>query len=195
MALADLLAELERDADAQIEAVVAEADAEAARVAGASARHLAARRDARLAEEQARLDADAARELRATRRETETALLVARRRALDRLFAAATRRLGEPAWIERSVEGLGERVAAALALAGDGEATVVIEPELGARLRALVAPRPEVRVEAREGTGAGFAVRARDGAVEVDDRWRSRLARLRPTLEIELARLLEEEFR
>lgn len=195
MAMAELLAELERDAAGQVEALLSEADAEAERIASECAARLAARRAARLGEEEARLADDTARELRTTRRESSMVLLAARRRAIDRLLAAASARLGEPDWIERSAAGLDARLSAALLLAGDSAPTVIAEPALAERLRASPALAAAARVEALAGCGAGILVRAHGGAVDIDDLWRGRLDRLRPALEVDLANALAAEIR
>ncbi len=175
--------------------MLAAADAEAGRIASECAARLATRRAAHIGEEEQRLADESARELRATRRESVTSLLAARRRAIDRLLAAASERLGEPAWIERTTGDLDARLAAALALAGDGEATVVAEPALAAPLRASAALGPATRIESLAGCGAGFVVRTGGGAVEIDDLWRGRLERMRPALEVELANALEAVIR
>ena len=192
MALAELLAELERVAAAESRRLLAEADAEAARRTADGAAAGFVERRARTAAAHAELEATLTRELAATRRETATAWLEAERRLLDEVFSEAERRLASPEWIERSASQLTVRLPAALALAGGEAAVVEIEPSLGARASRHLAASNGVRVELTTGSGAGFRVWT-TGGVEIDDRWRSRLERLRPELELEITRRLEAE--
>jgi hypothetical protein len=191
VALAELLAELERRAAEESERLLAEADAEAARRAVAGAAASAAERRIRTATAGVELEAAVVRELATTRRETATAWLEAERRLVERVLSEAERRLALPEWIERSAAQLGDRLPAALALAGVDAETLEIEPAIAPRAEPHLDPSSRVRLEPISGTGAGFRVRTA-GGVEIDDCWRSRLARLRPELELELARRIEE---
>jgi vacuolar-type H+-ATPase subunit E/Vma4 len=55
-------------------------------------------------------------------------------------------------------------------------------------LKATLANRPAVRVEAVEGLGAGVVICAADGSVEIDATLENRLGRLWPGIAIELLR-------
>lgn len=187
MALADLIARLEREADARVSALEATAAAEAAALEAEAARTLAARRAHELTERRkarrARLDA----ELAQARREVRGAVLTAQHAVLAQVFARARGLLpalgrspdylaAVPAHFEearRFVEGL--------------EVVAHCTPEVAAR---LAGARGALQLEVEALASPGVVLRATDGSVVVDNTLAARLAQFEARLAVELLALL-----
>jgi fused signal recognition particle receptor len=191
VALEELLAALERDAEAAVQAVRDAAAAEAARIA-AESRTQAERRRAEFVAARER-ELRAAGEVAAAEvgRRTRRAVLEARQGMLDRVFAAARERLAAVATQPAFTERLGDHLAEARAYLGDGPVTVRCPPELTARVRRLARPADGITVVADPAAGTGLRVTSGDGTVEVDNTLDARLARLRPRLALEVLQRLE----
>lgn len=182
MSLERLLEAIEREARAKAEAVREAARREAARIAEEAARRLERRRAAAESRSEAVLRAEVEMGVAAARSAARARALAARRGFLERVRAGAEARLagGDPAELEE-----------ALACAGEGPVEVRCDPLLAGPLRtalrgragAAVIPDPEIR--------GGFVVIARGGALRVDARLTTALARAWPALAIELTRRIE----
>lgn len=194
MGLEHLLAALERDADAQVEQLFAQARVEAERISTESAAALEQRRrETTCARDSARVQ-EVEHAVTLARREARRSILEARERLLERVFAAARAEL--PA----AVAGPAYRASLPAALRGalaavGGDHAVIRCPE--ALMPALERARPgdstAVPVKADPAGGSGFRVASADGAVEVDDTLESRLDRLRFVLARRVLAQLELE--
>jgi vacuolar-type H+-ATPase subunit E/Vma4 len=183
VAIANLLAALEREADAERAAITAAAEAEAEQVrAGAARRHDLDRQTAIAAfraERTRRADAEVAAAARRWRGD----VLAARGAALDRLRAAMAAEL--PAQL---AGGDGPRLldallAAALApLPDDAAATVSCPPALAAAVRERLAGRPTLAVTGDGDVGSGARIIVGGGALVIDATLEAQLDRHWPRL-------------
>jgi len=181
MALAHLLEALERDANDEIARLRAEAAAEADRITAASAAAVAQRRRAVLEEDERRGRHEVERALTIARRAARRAVLEARQRLLDRVFAAARAVL--PAAVREPAfrASLPAAIVSALAAIGPGPVVIHCPGAIAPAVKGLqLADR--ITVMADETVGSGFVMRAADGAIEVDDTLDGRLERSRPVL-------------
>lgn len=194
MGLEHLLEALERDADAQVEQLLAQARAEADRISTESAAAVEQRRrETTSARDSARVQ-EVEHAVTVARREARRSILEARERLLERVFAAARAEL--PA----AVAGPAYRASLPAALRGalsavGGDHAVIRCPETLAPELERARPRGSraVPVEVDPAGGSGFRVASADGAVEVDDTLESRLDRLRFDLARRMLAQLELE--
>lgn len=175
MALQDLLAALEREAEQRIATEQAEAVATAEALLREAEALRVARRDDGLARQRARLEAAAAREVALATRDAEHAVLTAREALVERVLALVRESLaGEPLdpGETAALVTLAER---AVAHAGDRpvrlRATPALHPALAARLR-----ERGLVVEADPSVCAGTLVATTDGRVLIDASLPGRLA-------------------
>jgi len=186
MGIDDLIARLERDADARVAAIDARARAEvqtirdAAKEASVLASHraLAARRTAR----RARL----AEEIAVAKRQARAVRLVAEHSLLEQVMARAAALLDGADRDAVYLSSLRERIAGALRYMEGAAVAVRCRPALVPAVRAALEGRRDVTVLPVATMAAGFTAVARDGTVEVDDTLPARLARMRPRLLIRL---------
>lgn len=183
MALDQLLAALEREAQRTAEHLLAAARAEADQLAASTEREISRRRDmaANLAgsEQRAVLEQAVSAAARAARRDT----LIARERLLARVFDAL--RAALPAAIAQASyrATLPARVATAFACFDDGEPTVFHCPaSLVAPMQSIVAGRTDTSIQPSPDDGSGFRLATADGTIEVDDTLESRLDTVRAPL-------------
>lgn len=192
MALDDLLAAVEREAERKIAARLAGAWTDAARLAAGSREHLARRRAEAEAARRAELRAAATREVEASRRAARRTVLEARERLLDRVFRAARERLPAAARGEAYVSALADEVAEVLSYFGDELVVLRCPPALEPRAREIVqeigAGRSGVTVAADARLATGLAAESGDGELMVESTLEGRLGRLRPALAIEVLR-------
>jgi len=193
MGLEHLLEALERDANAQIDQLLAQARAEANRITAAATAALAQRRgtatDARERTRRREVEQAVTRARRTARR----SVLEARERLLERVFAAARGELPAAAAGPGYRAGLPAALDGALAAVGH-EQVVIRCPEALARDLEQLRPESEsVSVVVDPATGSGFRLTTADGAVEVDATLESRLDRLRPELARRVLAQLELE--
>jgi vacuolar-type H+-ATPase subunit E/Vma4 len=183
MGLEHLLDALERDANAQIDQLLAQARAEADGVTAAATTALAQRRGAAAdARERTRL-LEVEQAVTRARRSARRSVLEARERLLERVFTAARSALPAAAASAGYRAGLPAALAGALAALGDVEAVIRCPESLARDLERLRPPAtPPVRVVVDPAAGSGLRVASGDGAVEVDDTLETRLDRLRPDL-------------
>lgn len=176
MAFADLLGSLTRRAETEIAGLLATAQDEAARLRREADRRCADRSAAALRERTRAITADTERAVaEAVRLERQTEL-TARRRARDRVLAAARAQLAlTPDRADYRVS-LPARFAAAVAAIGGQPARVRCPPRLTPLLTPLTAGQANLRIEADPALSGGFRIAADDGRVIVDDTLEERLA-------------------
>lgn len=181
MGIAHLLDALERDANSEITRLRAEARAAADRIIADAAAAIEQRRGAVFVEEERRHQHEVEQALTLARRAARLAVLEARERLLDRVFAAARDAL--PAALAGSAYrgSLPASLAGALEAVGEGPVVIRCPVTLTGDLERL-RPNDQVSVVADERAGNGFRVRSADGAVEVVDTLEDRLDRRRPVL-------------
>lgn len=186
MALEHLLRALERDADAEVEALLAGARAEAATIAAAATAQAERSGEEALAalsrERRESLEA----ELAAASRDARRGVLEARQRFLDRVFAGALAALELAQQDAAYVRSLPALLDESLACTGLDTGTVVTAPPaLQDALSSLVKGRG-VRLDISNDVPPGFTVTARNGALTVDNTLAGRLARARAALALEI---------
>ena len=187
MGLEELVARLERDANARIAEIEARSRREIDALEAESALAASRRQADALAVERARRRELLDRELAEARRRVRDEALRARRAIVDRIMARAGELLdgasGDPAY----VSAVGGRLRHALRFFGAG-AVVRCRAELAPAIRHALEGLADVVVEEAPGMAAGVTLSARDGSMDIDDTLPARLARLRDELAIELLR-------
>jgi len=186
MALPDLIARLERDADAQVEAITRRAKAEvraldaaaAEAAAGATASHLEQQRLERHAEHIADL-ARARRRARAEELDARRALLA---RILERARAGVEEAGASPSYAAALPAHLDE----ALSYLEGRDVRVRCRTSDAAVLRSIAAGRGHVELAVDDAMGPGLIAEAADGSVVVDNTLAARLTRMERSLAIEL---------
>ncbi|MBK9693166.1 MAG: hypothetical protein IPO73_15995 [Gemmatimonadetes bacterium] len=167
MALQDLLAALEREAEQRISAEQAEAAAAAAALTRDAEALRVARRDDALARERSRLETTAARDVALATREAEHAVLTAREALVERVLGLVREGLAREALSPAEVAALARLAERALDHAGDRPALV----RTTSALRQAVADRCAARgvpVEVDAALHAGSQVGTADGRVLID---------------------------
>lgn len=191
MSIDALLSLLGRQADAEVNAVLAAAEAKARAILAAADAQVALRR-----EQDAARVTDASRHAiaRATtaaaRRHRET-WLRERERVIDRVLAEASRVLAT-ASLERYQAILDAAVDETLRYLEGVPAVLRCRPDAASRVEGRVAGRAGVTVSPDAGARAGVAGEAADGSVVVDNTLTAWLTRRRPELAAALAARLEE---
>jgi len=186
MGLEELIARLERVADARVaeirERAKAEKDGIEAASTVASARHREEALAARARERRVTLDqelAEARQRANAERLAAEYALLERILARTRELIADVDREPGYLAAVPRQLEGALRFV--------EGQAIVVrCRPSIAAVARAALASRGDVTLEEAADAPVGIRITLRDGSMEVDDTLLERLSRLRTRLAMEL---------
>jgi vacuolar-type H+-ATPase subunit E/Vma4 len=190
MPIAHLLEALEREARAEADRMLEEARATAAGIAREADERLALRRADALGTREAELRAAGEARLGEARQAARRRVLEARHRLLERVFVG-TRALFPAAISDPAYRtALPEHLAEALQAVGEGPAAVRCPEALVPVVRAAVAGRKDLAVQADPAAPPGVTVVTADGVIEVDDTLDGRLERLRPRLALEvLARL------
>lgn len=190
MALDHLLAALERDAAAQVDAVRAEARANAAAVTGEADQRLARRRHDVLATREAMVRESAESALVEARRASRQRVLLARQRLLDQVFATAHGLLPEAVTGACYRAAMPRHIAEALEATGDEPVVIRCPEALVPAVQALITSRTRVTVQGDAAALPGILVTTLDRVIEVDQTLDGRLGRLRAQLALEvLARL------
>jgi vacuolar-type H+-ATPase subunit E/Vma4 len=183
MGLEHLLEALERDANAQIDQLLAGARAEADRVTAAAAAVLGQRRVTAAEARERTRSREVEQAMTRARRAARRSMLEAREHLLERVFAAARAELPAAAAGTAYRAGLPDALASALAAVGHEQVVIRCPETLAPDLERLRPPEAEcASVVVDPSAGSGFRVTSADGAVEVDDTLESRLDRLRPEL-------------
>lgn len=191
MAIEQLLATLEREGNEDAERVLADARAEAARLRADAEEDLDRRRREAIEPEERRLRGEVAAALAVARRAARGAVLDARERLLERIFAAARTLLSDAAAGETYQRTLRRGVEEAVSYAGETPAVMRCSPALAPALTRLVRGRPNLTVEPDADAPPGFSITTADGSLSVDQTLTGRLEQLAPQLAIELVARLE----
>lgn len=191
MGLDDLIARLERDADARVAAIRARAQAEAEAIASAAGSASAKHRDETLAARRAERGARLGRELAAARQRAKSELLSRRHETLERIFARASELLAEAERDERYLAAVPQHLEEALRHVEGVPAEVRCRPSVARRLEPVLAGRAQLELVEDPGAPLGVVVRAKDGTVEVDNTLGARLQNVRQELGAELMRRVE----
>jgi len=186
-----LITELTRAAEREAEQLATDARARAWEIERNGMEEANRRRESeldRLAEAHRRA---VARETADAERADRLALLEARARILDDVFARAGTLLAgaEAERYRRALPGL---VAATLRYLEGAPAVLRCRPDAARAVRALCEGRPDVQVEEASDAEAGLLGEARDGRLVVDNRLSALLARRRAELSVAVARRLED---
>lgn len=186
MALDDLIARLEQDADAQVDAIARAADAEVAAIALAVTQALSARTEHSLETGRATRRAAFERQLADRRRAARARELAARHATIDRVFTRALAILPGSshtgAW-----DAIWPRLASeALSYLPGSACRVRCRPEVAAIIRRTLGHDPRVTVMEDTTADPGLVVDAGDGSVTIDATLATRLAQRRPQLAIGL---------
>jgi vacuolar-type H+-ATPase subunit E/Vma4 len=181
MGLSHLLEALERDANGEIARLRAAAETEAARITADSSAALAQRRRVALDESGRHRRHEVERALTVARRAARRAILEARQRCLDHVFAAVTAQLPAALQLPEYRKSLPAAVERALAALGAGPRVIRCPPSMLPLLDGL-GKRDEVTILTDANVGNGFLVSVPDGAVEVLDTLEESLERHRPAL-------------
>jgi vacuolar-type H+-ATPase subunit E/Vma4 len=191
MPLDDLVAAIEKNAEAQAAAELEEARAESARVTAAAEAEAAVRRTEYLAQKERECWAEVQVVLVAARREASRAVLTAQARLLDQIFAAAAGRLSAAMKTKAFRIALPAHVREALAYI-DGLSVVIRCPSaIADAVLAATAGGDNVRVEVDDGSPPGVVVSSTDGSVSIDNTLPARITRLRPDLAVEIMKGIE----
>jgi len=187
--LADLLAALEREAQASEAEELARAKAGAERLRQTAAGEGSTRLEQRLAEHRRALRAQAEAKLVEARRKAEDRVLEKRRELLDRVFQGALALQGEVRGWPAYAKGLERDVHTLLGLL-QGEAVVLrcAAPDCEA---VAAAAGGGAQVEASPEVAAGVRLGTADGRVEMDRSVAARVEAARATLAIRLVQQLE----
>lgn len=188
MSLEALLAELDADAAAERDAVVAEARERADAIRAESGRALSRTRRDRLGAAEAEEARKALAEISEARSEARRLVLDARRRLSERVRTEVERRIetsaDDPVYLPRLAHELRE----AIRLAPSGQAALRVAPELAAQAGEAIShvdvtPDPDVR--------SGFLLVADEGRVVVDGTLDARLRLTWPRLAPRVLRELD----
>ena len=186
MALPDLIARLEQDADGQVRAILQDADLQVAAI-DAAARQERDRHTART------LDVHRQARQAALRRELADARRAARRRELEAGEALLARVLARARALFPEVSGTDEYRRSLTALCAETlsylegvPCRIRCQPADVALVSAAVAQREDVTVEASTGVGPGLVAEALDGSVTIDQTLDARLTRLAGSLAMDL---------
>ncbi len=180
-----LLSSLEREADAEIERVRADARTRAAALTSQAADRCARRREATLGRRESAGRAALERALAGARHRARERALQARESLLDRFFPQLWAALPALAATSAYRAALARDVARTLAFAGDRKALVHCAPALTSLMRRLVKANGRLSIKSDPRIAAGFKVATADGGLEIDGTLEGRALRLRPRLALE----------
>lgn len=190
MSIDALLSQVGRQADAEVNALLAAAEARARAIMAAADTQVASRRERELARLAAERRHAMACATAAAERGHREAWLRERDRVLDWVFAEAEQALAV-APLDRYERSLGTAVDDTLRYLERLPSVLRCRPEAAPLVERLVAERAEVTVEPRAEAGAGILGEAADGSVVVDNTLTAWLAGRRPELAAALAARLE----
>ncbi len=182
MGLEELVARLERDADARVAAIEAKAREEIDAFESERARAASARESEALAKKRDARTRASERELAKARRRASSDVLRARHEVFDRAIARAPELLASANVDAVYRATLAARLEDALAHV-TGDAVVRCRAELADAARAALGERAEVRVD--DAVASGFVLETAN--VVIDETLASRLARMRDALVMALA--------
>jgi vacuolar-type H+-ATPase subunit E/Vma4 len=186
MALQDLIARLEGDTQAEVDAIERQTEAEVRAIDEETARaltaELGARRQTERAERQRALAADETRR----RRQAHAEELAARRALVARILERARTLLAEVERSPRYASVLPAHLDEALAFVEGMPVRVCCNSTAASVLAPLVGSRETCSLTTNEQLGPGVIVEAVDGSVRIDNTLTARLARMEDAIRIEL---------
>jgi vacuolar-type H+-ATPase subunit E/Vma4 len=186
MALDDLIARLERDADAQVKAIASEADDEIAAIAAATEQALAARARERLAAAHIERQLEYTRALVDRRRQIRAIELTERHALVERVFARARESAADGRQLDEWTTVWPAIVEEALSYAGAVPCRVRATPPVAAVLRAAGYADGRLEIVEDLQIGAGLVLEAIDQSVRIDATIDGLLAQRRAQLAIGL---------
>ncbi len=185
MALEELIARLERDAQARVAAIEAQAGVEVEALTSEAGRRREEGVAAELAARRALLAARLDGELAQARRRSRSERLVAEHAAIDRVLARARELVDEVGRTPEYAAAVARHATLALRYVEGLAPTVRVRPELAPALRGVAE-----KLELDPALGVGVVVAAADGSVIVDETLGARLNRFSARLAMELKREL-----
>lgn len=186
MALADLIARLEHDADARIAELTAKAEAEARSILAEASRVKETLRTTELGQRRAARQARLERELAEARARARAQVLEARHAVLARIFEQARARLPALGASEAWSAVLPQHLEQALRYVEGQRVIVKCAPPFTPIVRQHLAGRDTVIVVEDPQTPAGFIVTSADEGVVIDQTLSARLTRSEQRLAVEL---------
>jgi vacuolar-type H+-ATPase subunit E/Vma4 len=186
MALPDLVARLERDAQQRITDLRANTQAQVSALAAQAAAVRDAQRDSELRRRRAVRRARLELELAQARQRARADQLHAQHALLVKIFQRAGEQLAAVATSPEYVNALPSHVKEALQFVEGQDVTVRCPPALVRDVRRAVEGRPGVTVVEDAQAPPGILVSTTDGTVVVDNTLPARLKRLVPRLAVEL---------
>lgn len=190
MALDDLIARLEADADARVQAIRQRADGEVRALDAEAARAAAEVTRANLARRRAALQAELRRELALARQKARAQELEARRALFQRVLSRAEALVAEVGASPAYLAVLPGHCTEALSYLEALRPIVRCAPALVPVLEPAVAGREDVQLVPDEALGPGLVAEAADGSVLVDNTLLARVRRREARLAVELLEAL-----
>ena len=191
MALADLVARLERDAAAEVQAIVARTDAEVEGVRAAAERAVAGKVAAELDRRRAARTVDRERALALARRNARAAELAEQHAFIARVLERARQLTIDAGANAEYLRALPLHLDEALSYVQGLQLRVRCQARTRDALSATLARTERVAVVLDESVGPGLVVEAADGSVIVDNTLKARLTRIEPALAVALLKELE----
>ena len=181
MALEDLIARLERDAERRIAAAREKASAEAATLRAEAARRREEVEREELEAHRATASQGHERELARARAKARADRLAAEREVIDRVLGRALELIEEVGRSEGYARAVARQLQRALVFVDGVAVTVRARPEL---IDALKGVAPVLKADPE--LGWGVEVVADDGSVRIDETLKARLERLAPRLSVQI---------
>lgn len=193
MALDQLIATLEHEAQAEAEELLAAARAEAAALLASAEEGAAQRRREATGNWESRVNAQVAEGLLEERRAARRMLLESRHRLVGQVVDAARPLLAGMLGSDQYRTRLAAWTAQAFECIGARTARVLCHPSLVGDLTRLAAGHPNATVVAHPSVGAGFRVVTEGDALQVDCTLEGRLEALLPVLSMEVLEKFERD--
>jgi len=185
VALPDLIARLEHDAQAQVETIVQRADAEVRAIEAATAGTLAEAAARARTERRTALRATLQRDVSQARRQARTDVLEARRTLVARVLQRARSLAADGASAPRHQETGARQLEDVMSYLEGLDVRVRCSADWASVLQE-VASRRGIRLEIDTAVGPGFVAEAIDGSVTIDHTFAARLDRHEGQLAIDL---------
>lgn len=186
MSTTGLTEELRKRADEAATEILRAAQDEAERIRSEAERQVGVREREVSGRLERSYRAESRSHLAAARHEAMRLVLRARTRIVSRVLERATELLPEAMQSEAFVSLLSRELAESLGFVGEQDSVFQCPPALESVLRDELSPRSTATVETVDGLGTGFVAIGRGGEVRVDGTLETRLARLAPSLAIEI---------
>jgi len=190
MALTDLISRLEQDAAADVQAIVARADADVVAIKMTTQQAVATRIASELARRRAARAAECQHELAIARQTARAEDLEARHALLARIFERARSLAADIGASPAYLAALPSHFEEALSYVGGLDLRVRCQARARVTLAPIAAAHPRVEFVIDDAIGPGVIVEAADGSVSVDNTLIARLSRLESTLSVDLLKEL-----